>query len=426
MARFYTRRNQVPLAPGQTLGFRKGKGYFAKGKALPYPGYLSEQQQLARARQFAETALAPTLAMLEEQQAEAERQTQQRSRDTQGYAQASAAMLAPIGPQVQQGYADAGQRTANFSKGYSVGMQMVQQQAANESNRLLAQNNAPAGQMQQVTADAADVLYGTTGVIPATSLEREGAAFGSAAAQLPATAIERGRISLQDLHRQAEEGDREFAAALREVEAKRPGIVQEALADLRQQQGQARALDLNERIAAEELGLDRQNQAFNQAARTESLAQGRDRVAIQRQNAAERRLQNDRQWQRDIAKLDLEEGRLSVARAREARLRSGGFKPAERRKLRKDAAELVELFYYGKPAEQRFNSRTQEWEDVPNTRVKELTYWDALKRLISRGIPYTIARNTLDRYYRPGEGGRPQYTRAELRRNQQRLGNRPT
>jgi hypothetical protein len=388
LPRFYTRKSQVPLGEGQTLGFQPGRGYYAKGAA--------KDPLLTRAQEYAETVLSPSLEAIRAERAEAERMAQQRAQAMAGYNQAAAQMLQSIGPQVQQGYAGAAGRTANFGKGYSVGMQISQQGAADEANRLLAMNGAPQGQQQTVTSDAADVLYGTGGVIPATSLEREGAAFGAAASQLPATQLGMGRVSLQALMEKAAEEQRDFDRAVREIESKRPGVVQEALADLKDQEMKTRAQRLNERIAEQELGL-----------KFESASQGRARLAQGQQRL-------NQQARNDLARLDLSAANYQLAVQREQRLSrgkgKGGFTPKQRADLQKRAGELAKQLYWGEQPKRKYvakNPPGQRWVKVPGTEIEGVGYWEAMKELLNAGIPYSMARKTLNRLYKPGEDGRP-------------------
>jgi hypothetical protein len=155
----------------------------------PYAGYLTPAQIIAAAEYAASQATANALA---EQQSGSQAQGQA----IQGFSQAAAQQVAPIGGQVQGGYQDAAARTAQYGKGFSIGMQLAQQNSANDINSFLAKNGSPTGQQVQGNTGAADVLYGSTGFIPASGLEREGAAFGAAASQLPATMLGLGQQTL--------------------------------------------------------------------------------------------------------------------------------------------------------------------------------------------------------------------------------------
>ena len=139
-----------------------------------------------------------------------------RERAITGYSQAAAEILKSIGPQVQQGYADAAQRQANFAKGFSIGFQNAAGGNADQANALLAQNGSP----QTVTSQGeggANVIYGMGGVIPASSFEREGAAFGAAASMLPATQLGYGQQALTQLHREGADKRAEIDARRRQL-----------------------------------------------------------------------------------------------------------------------------------------------------------------------------------------------------------------
>jgi hypothetical protein len=208
----------------------------------PYAGYLTPAQIIAAAEYAANEATANALA---EQQAGSQAQGQ----SIQGFSQAAAQQVAPIGDQVQGGYQDAAGRTAQYGKGFSIGMQLAQQGSANDINEFLAKNGSPQGQMVQGNTGAADVLYGTTGFIPAAGLEREGAAFGAAARQLPATMLGLGQQTLAQ-HLATSRKDRQA------IEDKRDSIRAQIGRDLSQDQTakyatslQARALGLKETTA---------------------------------------------------------------------------------------------------------------------------------------------------------------------------------
>jgi hypothetical protein len=133
----------------------------------------------------------------------------------------------------------------------------------------------------------------------------------------------------------------------------------------------------------------------------------------------ETQLQNDRRYQRDLAKLGLNEAQVKIAQQREARMRvgsakKGGFTQAQKQKLQAQAADLATTYYKGAAPKQRYNAQTREYEPVPGTGTPPVLYWAALKQLINHGVPYSMARKTLDRLYKPGEGGRPRYKQTPL------------
>jgi hypothetical protein len=181
-----------------------------------------------------EAAIAPVLAALERQRADARSQAgigQQRLADYYKWAAGEAKSIAP---QIQGQYNQAAQTTGAFGKGFSQGMQDALGASAAQGNAMLAQNGAPAGQqLGGGIAAAGDALYGLSGALPAQELSQQGAAFSAAAAQLPATAAGVGGQALQDLIR--EDNSRiatDFDDEIAKIEASRPGLIKQAMQEL--------------------------------------------------------------------------------------------------------------------------------------------------------------------------------------------------
>jgi hypothetical protein len=162
----------------------------------------------------AEQAQAAEYAEIAATQASAQRRADQAAADAQARARAVADYNRSIAPQVEGAYAGAAERTAAFGKGFADGMRMVEQGSAGEANALLAKHGSP----QQVGAPSAgDPLYATGGYIPATTLNREGAAFTSAAAMLPATAMGVGQQQVGGIYK-------DLALGLQDLEDRRLGL----------------------------------------------------------------------------------------------------------------------------------------------------------------------------------------------------------
>jgi hypothetical protein len=360
---------------------------------------------LAQAQALVAAAYDPAKASLEAQRQQALAEAAARQQAIQGFAQAGAEQVAPIGDQVQGGYQDAAARTAQYSKGFSVGMQLAQQGSADDINAFLAKNGSPVGQQVQGNTGAADVLYGTTGFIPASGLEREGAAFGAAARQLPATMLGRGQQLQYQSQQDAQKTDREFLAELAEIEDKRPGAVQQALIELRGLASKERAQRLDEQIAIEKLGISKANLGLsaqrNQIAAV-NAGTARDRAAIARYNADLKRLQNNRSFQTTLRKLGLQEYGLDLRAAElEARLKQKKgvkkFSTAQIIKFNEDAWAIA----------------SDAFADVgkdPNG------YQVAIREMLGRKIPLSIAQSALNKLWtKPGVGGRP-YVKYQNRR----------
>jgi ribosomal protein L19E len=360
---------------------------------------------LAQAQALVAAAYNPATASLEAQRQQAAAEAAARQQGIQGFAQAAAQQVAPIAGQVQGGYQDAAARTATYSKGFSIGMQMAQQGSANDINSFLAKNGSPVGQQVKGDTGAADVLYGTTGFIPASGLEREGAAFGAAASMLPATMLGRGQQLQYESQRDAQKTDKEFLADLQAIEAKRPGAIQQALAELKNAALKDRAQRLDEQVAIEKLGISKAQLGLS-AQRNQisaaNAATSRDRAATSRYNADLKRLQNDRNWKAKIRALGLQEYGLDLRAAElEARLKQKkglkGFTRGQIASYKKKAGDIA-------------SDAFADVGDTPNG------YQEAIREMLTRGIPLSIAQASLNQFWtQPGQGGRP-YVKFQNRR----------
>jgi hypothetical protein len=166
----------------------------------------------------------------EEAQRQAYEQWVREQQSIQGYAQAAASMAAPIAGQVQGGYQQAADFQKTLGQAFSAGFRDAVNGTASQANALLAQQGSP----QQVTSagvPGGDVLFGTGGFIPASTLSREGAAFGAAAAMLPATFMGQGQQMIGQGQREFDESAaarrREYENARRGIEGQRASLYQQ-------------------------------------------------------------------------------------------------------------------------------------------------------------------------------------------------------
>jgi hypothetical protein len=342
---------------------------------------------LKQAQALVAAAFDPAKASLEAQRQQALAEAAARQQAIQGFAQAGAEQVAPIGGQVQAGYQDAAARTAQYSKGFSVGMQLAQQGSADDINSFLAKNGSPVGQQVQGNSGAADVLYGTTGFIPASGLEREGAAFGAAARQLPATMLGRGQQLQYESQRESQKTDREYLGELSKIEAERPGAVQKALLELKDAALKERAQRVDEQIAIEKLGISKAQLGIS-AANAET---SRFSAQTARYNSQLTRLQNDRSYQNALRSLGLEEAGLGLrAMELEAKKKSGGFTPKELSDKKQIAFETAHDDFAG-----GYKDKDGKWISLGRKTPKE-----SLLDLVNQGIPFSVAVAAIQRVAR--------------------------
>lgn len=142
-------------------------------------------------------------AVNQERQRAAE-SNQRTAQNMTGFYSALAGMLKGIGPATASTYANATSQEAAIGKGFSDAQAAIQSGEATDMTSFLTKIGAPQEQVKQVLdkvggPGASDVVYGLGAAIPATALNREGAAFTAAADMLPATGAKMGMENLRGL-----------------------------------------------------------------------------------------------------------------------------------------------------------------------------------------------------------------------------------
>jgi hypothetical protein len=210
----------------------------------PFPGYLTPAEIQGLAVSGANAQLDPLRTDIHAQQAAAQGRSDAQGKAILAASQAVAGLMKEIGPRINSMYQTAAANQAGIAKGYSGGLQTAQDSTAAQTNAQLGLIGAPQGQMQHPGPEAANVLYGTGGAIPATTFSQQGAAFGSAAAQLPATALLRGQ---QDFGANIAKGQLEqanFEGMLRSVDQKYPGLLDSLISGMNKDQLQLFSINL--------------------------------------------------------------------------------------------------------------------------------------------------------------------------------------
>lgn len=236
--------------------------------APPFAGYLTPAQQAAQAAAQASANILPQQQALARAQAADAATAKAQATDTTGYYAALAGILKGIAPAVNTGYTNAAGADVSFAKGYSDGLAHVQGQAGQTNADVLGVSGGgvQANQVAQQTGGTGiqDALYGLTGYIPATGLEREGAAFGAAAAQQPATAAGFGAQQLARLSAQEQLNQNQFAQQAVDLKAQLPGLTQTARNAIVSQQNQLTSTH-NQAVNASVAHADRQTVIRNKA-----------------------------------------------------------------------------------------------------------------------------------------------------------------
>lgn len=204
---------------------------------------VSSIQELAQT--LVEGSVLPQRQAIERERQLAQERAQARAQTLRGFGQAQAEFLEGIAPRTEQTYQAAAGATSAFGKGFSDGLKMALGESAGEANALLEQQGSP--QRVEGGEGAADVLYGLGGFIPASTLNREGAAFTAAAQRLPATQI---GVSGQQAARALAEGEQEqevFGQQLIDLAAQIPSLQAQTVQRLLEFQEQIRQFDVQAR-----------------------------------------------------------------------------------------------------------------------------------------------------------------------------------
>lgn len=201
----------------------------------------------AQALRDAQIAEAPVLSALKGQQAQYDKQEAQRETNAQGFAEALGEMLKGVGPATQSAYSNAGGATAGFAKGFS---DAEQHMAENEGASLQSfldkagiPQEAAAGALGKI-GGTGDVLYGLSGYEPASNLEREGAAFTSAANALPAYAAGLGEQNVHQLQNAAATQDQQFEQQIANERGKIPSLANQLLQQMLNREQQQESIDI--------------------------------------------------------------------------------------------------------------------------------------------------------------------------------------
>lgn len=388
-----------------------------------------------QARQMVADQLTAARQPLLEQQHAQDTQTAAHAQAIQGFTQALATLLGQIAPHVSDAYNTAANTQGALGRGLSDAAQGAVAGAYKSGNDFAAMMGAPAGSVA-ATPDVGSYVYGANAYLPASTMNREGAAFASAAALAPRTAASSG---LQDLMANLYAGtdaDQKIAQQIADLEAKSPGLVQNALAQLEDAHYKAQDLVLrtqtarstqlyrnaqlglatkkdayNEWLSQKKLGQTSANQSFNQWAKTQGLRFQGQRVSIAQQNAntavgraGQAQSNADRNYQ--IARDRLSLAQQTHVDALQQKMKTGGFTPSQISKFKNTAADTAADAWFGikeMVPEMKNGKKTGRQVWTKNWLQEPMHYQEILVKMVDHGIPLTVAQNALNRYWkRPG------------------------
>lgn len=194
-----------------------------------------------------DASIAPSLDALNKERARSQAEANSNMANIKGMYAALAGMLGSVGPSISNNYQAAANTELAAGRGFG------DQEAArgiaegDKAAGYLTTAGAPQAAIEGAKAAAGgtntgDLVYGQGGYIPATTTAREGAAFASAGAMLPGTAVGRGQDELRSALADAMKNDASFGDKIAELQAGRPEAIQKLVSDMIDQQRQDRAL----------------------------------------------------------------------------------------------------------------------------------------------------------------------------------------
>jgi hypothetical protein len=235
------------------------------GGAMSQPAMapLTNQQLQLLATQMAQADLLPQQQALDRERQRALEQAKNQQSLIAGLTAATGGIVGQIAPTIDDAYRQAAQDQAGFAQGFAGDMQQIAEQQAAQNAADLSKWGAPAQQIANVEAagqGAQDVLYGTQGYLPATTLGQQGAAMTAFGAQMPGIVTRMGQEDQRLVAYEAQQQARGFADQAAELASRLPGLRRQYIQDLLQQEQDKVALSM----ALKRLGLDGRGQALDE------------------------------------------------------------------------------------------------------------------------------------------------------------------
>lgn len=400
--------------------------------APPFAGYLTPAQQAAQAAAQARASILPQQQAIAAAQAADAAAAKRQATDTTGYYAALANVLKGIAPAVNTGYSNAAGADSAFSKGFTDGLAHVQAQAGQTNNDVLGVSGGQvqAGQVAQQTGGTGiqDALYGLTGYAPAAGLEREGAAFGAAAAQQPATAAGYGGQQLNRLTQQELLNQQAFGQQKVDLAAQIPGLRQTALNQIIGQQNtltgqhntalnnaataknnaaklkiQQDALKTAKDYHDQQLGLGIYKAKTAAAAQSDLAAYRKAQIQVQSDH-------NKVMESQGYTKLQLATYNAQTSRMRaQAAKKPKGLTALQWTNTYQDADKRAETLYWGVPPKSHYDAGQGKWVYDDQSGTPQVPYLDALAKMKTEfpSLTATKIKQIVDSNYPPGAAGRP-------------------
>ena len=324
----------------------------------------------------------PEINAMQTQQGNIDQTFQNEIGDVGGMAKGLANILSPIGGEVRDAYTGAANSDAAYAKGFS---------------DMLGHLG--------VTPGTGDIVYGLGGLFPGEALQREGAAFSSAADQLPQIASGLGDQEIGKLGSEQVKSDQTFAGKLATIlgqEGKsKETVSNDILNGIRADQR------LGISVGNQKLSYDRLQNTIRQQGITDKLSTAR--YNLQSARFAREIFQQNRQYSLQLSRLGISEHGLQLRVAAAAfKQANGGFSQKDITKFKELANSMANADFHGTT---RYVSKGGV-ETAVNT--GGIPYFQALGNQLKRGVPVQTALAALDAVYPQSAQPTPQALAQEL------------
>lgn len=302
--------------------------------------------------------------------------------DVSGLAKGLANILSPIGGEVGDAYTGAANADAAYAKGFS---------------DMLGHLG--------VTPGIGDVVYGLGGLFPGEALQREGAAFSSAADQLPQVASELGQEGIGKIGAEQTKADQTYAGKLATIlgdEGKSRVTVQNDLLN---------GIRADERLGITEgnqkLAIDRLNNTIKNQNRNYGLSVNRYNLSAAK--FSRQIFQQNRQYSMQMKRLGISETSLQLRVAQNAfKEANGGYTQKDITKFKELANSMANSDFHGAT---KYVSKNGVETPVSTGGIP---YFQALGNQLKRGVPVQTALAALDAVYPQNAQPTPQALAQEL------------
>lgn len=328
----------------------------------------------------------------------------QRTQDASDNATALSKILGNIGPQVQDAYSQASDRQGVLAKGFSDGMQAALNKSGASDNAFLAKQGAPKGQQidPNKSKAAGDVLYGLGGYVPASTFNREGAAFTAAADMLPGTALLKGQEMGKAISMSAQAADTLLQNRLTELAGQLPGNAESNYAKLQ-------SLAIENAKFAEQVKNDKFDQAYKTATQKLNVAKYETstklsvaRINLDAKKFAAQQMQSNRDYGIKLANLGIAQAKdQRAAIAAQYKLENGGYTPTQINKfngLLQDGLNHIKV--QNNPDGSTVYLRPDP-KDKTGVKMIPTTYVEFVKQAVAHGVPPSIAVDRADKFFPP-------------------------